>query len=476
MYATTRVLATAATTIRHPRAWRLSRDLRGSGVFAGVQLHERLCTPRPLTDRRRGAARPAHASGCIAFSARRASPLLAARRRSDVLGHLDGPSPNSEGTSILASGVRVRQLSAEPQGGDPPRLAAGRHRTLGASPSSACRARRRETLPFNPAPLWHETPQDRAARGLAGHEHPRVPGKVLLRSYGAPVSDGRVVTRAEEAKTAAGEMDGPIWVVKAQIHAGGRGKGHFAEADAGEKGGVRITKSVEEAAEEAKKMLGRTPSHAPDRRIGQAGRPRLHRGWLGHSARALPGAPRRPPNLPHLLRLLDRGRHGHRGGGREDAGEDPLVLCRPRHRLPAVPWPPHRLRARARGQAGEAMRRADGHPLQTLRREGRRDGRDQSADRDRRGRPQVPRRQDGLRRQRDVPPAGYREPPRRVRRGPQGVAGVEVRPELHRPRRRDRLHGQRRRPRHGDDGHHQALRLRARRTSSTSAAAPRRRR
>ena len=82
--------------------------------------------------------------------------------------------------------------------------------------------------------------------------------KALLREYGAPVSDGRVVLKAEDAKTAAGEMDGPIWVVKAQIHAGGRGKGHFVEADAGEKGGVRLTKSVEEAAAEAKKMLGRT--------------------------------------------------------------------------------------------------------------------------------------------------------------------------------------------------------------------------
>ena len=82
--------------------------------------------------------------------------------------------------------------------------------------------------------------------------------KALLRTYGAPVSDGRVVFRAEEAKTAAGEMDGPLWVVKAQIHAGGRGKGKFKEADAGEKGGVRLAKSVEEAAEEAKKMLGRT--------------------------------------------------------------------------------------------------------------------------------------------------------------------------------------------------------------------------
>ncbi|SEQ10500.1 ADP-forming succinate--CoA ligase subunit beta [Thalassovita taeanensis] len=82
--------------------------------------------------------------------------------------------------------------------------------------------------------------------------------KALLREYGAPVSDGRVVLKAENAKTAAGELDGPLWVVKAQIHAGGRGKGKFKEADAGEKGGVRLAKSVEEAAEEAKKMLGRT--------------------------------------------------------------------------------------------------------------------------------------------------------------------------------------------------------------------------
>ena len=82
--------------------------------------------------------------------------------------------------------------------------------------------------------------------------------KALLRSYGAPVSDGRVVLKAEDAKTAASEMDGPLWVVKAQIHAGGRGKGTFKEADAGEAGGVRLAKSVEDAAEQAKMMLGRT--------------------------------------------------------------------------------------------------------------------------------------------------------------------------------------------------------------------------
>jgi succinyl-CoA synthetase beta subunit len=82
--------------------------------------------------------------------------------------------------------------------------------------------------------------------------------KQLLKEYGAPVSDGRPVLKAEDAKTAAGELDGPLWVVKAQIHAGGRGKGSFKEPEAGEAGGVRLTKSVSEAAEEAQKMLGRT--------------------------------------------------------------------------------------------------------------------------------------------------------------------------------------------------------------------------
>jgi len=82
--------------------------------------------------------------------------------------------------------------------------------------------------------------------------------KQLLKSYGCPVSNGRVVLKADEAKSAAGELDGPLWVVKAQIHAGGRGKGHFKEAEAGEKGGVRLARSVAEAETMARQMLGRT--------------------------------------------------------------------------------------------------------------------------------------------------------------------------------------------------------------------------
>ncbi len=82
--------------------------------------------------------------------------------------------------------------------------------------------------------------------------------KALLKQYGAPVSDGRVVLKADEAKRAASELDGPLWVVKAQIHAGGRGKGSFKEAGAGDKGGVRLAKSTAEAEEMARQMLGRT--------------------------------------------------------------------------------------------------------------------------------------------------------------------------------------------------------------------------
>ncbi|WP_134724535.1 ADP-forming succinate--CoA ligase subunit beta [Paracoccus luteus] len=82
--------------------------------------------------------------------------------------------------------------------------------------------------------------------------------KALLKQYGAPVSDGRVVLKADEAKRAASELDGPLWVVKSQIHAGGRGKGKFKEADAGDKGGVRLAKSTTEAEELARQMLGRT--------------------------------------------------------------------------------------------------------------------------------------------------------------------------------------------------------------------------
>lgn len=82
--------------------------------------------------------------------------------------------------------------------------------------------------------------------------------KALLKQYGAPVSEGRPVLSADEAEAKARELPGPLWVVKSQIHAGGRGKGRFKEAEAGEKGGVRLAKSVEEVVENVRQMLGAT--------------------------------------------------------------------------------------------------------------------------------------------------------------------------------------------------------------------------
>ena len=82
--------------------------------------------------------------------------------------------------------------------------------------------------------------------------------KQLLKKYGLPVSDGRAVLAGQDAAGMARELAGPVWAVKAQIHAGGRGKGRFKEDSAGSGGGVRIARSAEEAAEHARRMLGRT--------------------------------------------------------------------------------------------------------------------------------------------------------------------------------------------------------------------------
>ncbi|GLH76854.1 succinate--CoA ligase [ADP-forming] subunit beta [Bradyrhizobium sp. SSBR45G] len=82
--------------------------------------------------------------------------------------------------------------------------------------------------------------------------------KALLHEFGVPISKGVPVLRPEDADAAAKTLGGPVWVVKSQIHAGGRGKGKFKEASAGDKGGVRLAKSIAEVNEFAKQMLGAT--------------------------------------------------------------------------------------------------------------------------------------------------------------------------------------------------------------------------
>ena len=82
--------------------------------------------------------------------------------------------------------------------------------------------------------------------------------KAVLKEFGAPVSRGVAVLDAKDAEAAAKSLGGPLWVVKSQIHAGGRGKGKFKEATAGDKGGVRLAKSVDEVVANVKQMLGAT--------------------------------------------------------------------------------------------------------------------------------------------------------------------------------------------------------------------------
>src|SRR3954466_6782034 len=82
--------------------------------------------------------------------------------------------------------------------------------------------------------------------------------KELLTKYGVPVPAGYAALSVEEAVEAAQKLPGPLWVVKAQIHAGGRGKGRFKELGESAKGGVRLAHSIDEVREHASEMLGKT--------------------------------------------------------------------------------------------------------------------------------------------------------------------------------------------------------------------------
>ncbi len=82
--------------------------------------------------------------------------------------------------------------------------------------------------------------------------------KAILKEFGAAISPGVAITDAAQAKAAVAKIDGPVYVVKSQIHAGGRGKGKFKEAEAGEGGGVRLARSAEDVVRFAGQMLGHT--------------------------------------------------------------------------------------------------------------------------------------------------------------------------------------------------------------------------
>ncbi|RCS22387.1 ADP-forming succinate--CoA ligase subunit beta [Phyllobacterium salinisoli] len=83
-------------------------------------------------------------------------------------------------------------------------------------------------------------------------------GKRLLHTYGVPIANGVAVYSVEQAEEWTKTLPGPLYVVKSQIHAGGRGKGKFKELGPDAKGGVRLAKSVDEVIANVKEMLGNT--------------------------------------------------------------------------------------------------------------------------------------------------------------------------------------------------------------------------
>ncbi len=82
--------------------------------------------------------------------------------------------------------------------------------------------------------------------------------KELLAKHGIAIPVGHAAMNVEEAVAAAKKLPGPLYVVKAQTHAGGRGKGKFTELPADAKGGVRLAHSIEDVEKDAREMLGNT--------------------------------------------------------------------------------------------------------------------------------------------------------------------------------------------------------------------------
>ena len=133
--------------------------------------------------------------------------------------------------------------------------------------------------------------------------------KAVLGEFGVPVPRGMPAFSADEAVEAAKRLGGPVWVVKAQIHAGGRGKA----------GGVKVVKSLDEVRSEASRMLGLklvTKQTGPQGKV--VNRLYIESGSgiaqeLYLSALVDRGA------LANRVHRLPRRRNGHRGGGADRA-------------------------------------------------------------------------------------------------------------------------------------------------------------
>ena len=292
----------------------------------------------------------------------------------------------------------------------------------------------------------------RRQRDCLHHENSRVSGEghpCEARRAGAA---GEVVFDAAEAREAAKRLGGGVVVVKAQIHAGGRGKG----------GGVKVVKSADEAEAAATKMHRHEAGHPPDRpgraegaaRAGRAGAQDQAGAVSRHRDRPVDASARSSWSARKAASRSKRSpRKRRRRSSRTSSTRPPGLSAFQTRKLAfalGLEGPQIAQAAKFMTALWDAFKATDASLVEI-----------NPLDRHRRRQPPGARREDELRRQRAVPPRRPQGPARPGRRRPARGRGLEVLAQLHQARRHDRLHGQRRRPRDGDDGHHQAGRRRA---------------
>ena len=300
--------------------------------------------------------------------------------------------------------------------------------------------------------------------------------KQLLAKFGIAVPAGHPARTIKEAVEGAKRLPGPLYVVKAQIHAGGRGKGKFKELPAEAKGGVRLAKSIDEVEANAREMLGNTLVTI---QTGPAGK-QVNRLYVTDGVDIA--------KEYYLALLIDRKTSriamivSTEGGmSIEDVAHETPEKITTLTIDPATGFMPHHGRAVAfalklkGGTAKAAQKLArqlydafvaldcsmlEINPLIETEQ----------------GEMLVLDAKMSFDSNALVAPARSRGAARRERGGPDGDRGLEVRPRLHQARRRHRLHGQRRRASRWRRWTSSSSTARSRPTSATSAAAPTRRR
>ena len=275
--------------------------------------------------------------------------------------------------------------------------------------------------------------------------------KQILGRFGVPVPKGQFATTPDEAAAAFTALGQPKAVVKAQIHAGGRGKA----------GGVKLLTRRERRARFRRQAARQAAGDASDRARRPRRAARIYRGGERRRARALPRDAGRSKSGNGFRDREHRRRHGYRGSRRQDAGKNSHRANQSAARRVGLPGAQDRVLTGPQGQASRPVRDAARGALPRVHRNRRVANRDQSAGRHQ-GQPRhLPRREDVIRRQRALPSSGYPRAARPQRGRSRRDRGGEVRPQLRASRRQHRMHGERRGPRDGDDGHRQDLRRRA---------------